>query len=212
MVGTTISHRTSLGVQGNFSPAFADPLKTMKAAKLQFEIARPVLDLDFGPDYNVNYDNFLDLQDKIMKTPLRRFFLIEDGRTMRFNYLLCKPKTDNNNMRYNINADCTPWFDLVKQSHQLCCVPLYNANKNLDTKPKTWESKLIGAMVEVTFSLKHYPMAANSQCVKASDTFSIKVESISILRPLPPILYSLFKNLASPEKPSCTPQTLSHGQ
>ncbi|PPQ83761.1 hypothetical protein CVT25_000236 [Psilocybe cyanescens] len=59
---------------------------------------------------------------------------------------------------YNVNADCTPWFNLVKQSHQLCCLPLYNINKNLDTKPETWET-------------------ANSQCVKTSNTFSVKVES-----------------------------------
>ncbi|PPQ82748.1 hypothetical protein CVT25_009302 [Psilocybe cyanescens] len=220
LVGTAIAYRTSLGVQGNFSPAFADPLKTAKAAKLQFEIAKPVLDPDFGPDYDVDYDNFLDLQGKIAKTSLRRFFLIEDGRTMRFNYPLWEPKTDDNDTPernaitagYNVNADCTPWFDLVKQSHQLCRLPLYDANENLDTKPETWESKLVGAMVEVTFSLKHYHMAANSQCVKASDTFSAKVESVSILRPPPPVLRSPFKNLASPKKLPRTPQTPSRGQ
>ncbi|PPQ83138.1 hypothetical protein CVT25_003715, partial [Psilocybe cyanescens] len=136
---------------------------------------------------------------------------------------------------YNVNADCTPWFDLVKQSHQICRLPLYDANENLDTRPETWESKLVGAMVEVTFSLKHYHMAANSQRVEASDTFSAKVEShyhmaansqrveasdtfsakvesVSILRPPPPVLRSPFKNLASPKKPPRTPQTPSRGQ
>ncbi|PPQ72060.1 hypothetical protein CVT25_013477, partial [Psilocybe cyanescens] len=92
VVGVVVSNRPYLGVQGNFNPAYADPLKTAKAAKLQFEIAKPVLDSDFGPDYDVDYDNLLGLQDKIAKTSLRRFFLIEDGRTMRFNYPLWEPK------------------------------------------------------------------------------------------------------------------------
>ncbi|PPQ90115.1 hypothetical protein CVT25_012279 [Psilocybe cyanescens] len=229
---TAITHRMFLGVQGNFSPAYADPLKTAKAAKLQFKITKPVLDPDFGPDYDINYNNFLGLQDKITKTPLRQcilsdtnntkeFFLgIKDGRTIRFNYPLWEPKTDNNDTPernaittgYNVNANCTPWFDLIKQSHQLCCLPLYNANENLDTKPETWERKLVGAMVEVTFSLKHYHMATNSQRIEASDTFSAKVESLSILRPPPPVLRSPFKNLASPKKPPRTPQTPSRSQ
>ncbi|PPQ94971.1 hypothetical protein CVT25_004216 [Psilocybe cyanescens] len=165
-----------------------DPIEPVYAVVVGvvFKITKPVLDPDFGLDYDIDYDNFLGLQDKITKTPLRWFFLIKDRKTMRFNYPLWESKIDNNDTSqrdaimagYDIN-NCTPWFDLIKQSHQLCCLLLYNTNKNLDTKPKTWERKLVGTVVEMTFSLKHYHMATNFQCIEASDTFSTKVESLN---------------------------------
>lgn len=88
---------------------------------------------------------------------------------------------------------------------------IYGPNEVLNMRPETYKHLLVGSLVEVTYSVKHYHMGANSQCTKASDTFSAQITSISVLRPPPPVLHNPIQAMVLPRKPPCLPQTLSHG-
>lgn len=108
---------------------------------------------------------------------------------------------------YTVNNECAPYLDPLKAMHQICRMPLYGADNNLDTRPDTWSDKLLGALVKVTFTLRHYHMVATATRPDASDTFSAKVESLSILAVPTPILESRFRENVSPRKPRHLPQT-----
>ena len=87
-------------------------------------------------------------------------------------------------------------------------MPVFDAADNL-INPDHYTEKLVGAMCEVTFTLKHYAIAAqtkaNGNVVDANDVFSAHVENISILKKPPTLPRSPYKNRTT-KKPHHRPQ------
>lgn len=108
---------------------------------------------------------------------------------------------------YPIDRDSAQWWDLVKESHQINLMPVYDVNDNLNTRADSWESLLLGALVEVTFTLKHFYMGVTPTRKEAYDVFSASVESVSVLEKPAPVLRSPFQQRVSPTKPRPIPQS-----
>jgi hypothetical protein len=75
-------------------------------------------------------------------------------------------------------------------------MPVFDTADKL-VNPDHFAEKLVGAMCEITFTLKHYAIAAqtkaNGKVVEANDVFSAHVESVVILKNAPPLPRSPYK-------------------
>ena len=83
--------------------------------------------------------------------------------------------------------------------------------------PDHFAEKLVGAMCEVTFTLKHYAIAAqrkaDGRLVEANDVFSAQVETIAILKNPPILARSPYKGrLARSLRPHHRPQLPTRGE
>ena len=87
-------------------------------------------------------------------------------------------------------------------------MPVFDTADNL-VNPDHYTEKLVGAMCEITFILKHYAIAAqtktNGSVVDANDVFSAHVENVSILKKPPTLPRSPYKNRTT-KKPHHRPQ------
>ena len=75
-------------------------------------------------------------------------------------------------------------------------MPVFDQGDN-SVNPEHYAEKMVGALCEVTFTLKHYAIAAqtkaNGNVVDANDVFSAHVESVSILKKPPTLPPSPYK-------------------
>jgi hypothetical protein len=83
--------------------------------------------------------------------------------------------------------------------------------------PDHFAEKLVGAMCKVTFTLKHYVIAAQTKAdgrlVEANDVFSAQVETIAILKNPPILTRSPYKGrLARSLRPHHRPQLPTRGE
>jgi len=80
--------------------------------------------------------------------------------------------------------------------------------------PDHFAEKLVGAMCEITFTLKHYAIAAqrkaDGRLVEANDVFSAQVETIAILKKPPVIARSPYKGRLA-RRPHHRPQLPTRG-
>ncbi|KAH9478030.1 hypothetical protein JR316_0004219 [Psilocybe cubensis] len=209
-----VTTRAYLEPQGNFNPMWQDPLRNAIGAKLVFDVGKPLQVLTLGGDYDTSFDNLSECQTSIAKTNKHNHFLNKETRTMRFSFPLWEPRSventtparDSATYGYTVNPACTPWFNSAKNSHHIRLMPVYDVEETLITRPDLFALLLIGSVVEVTFTLRHYHMAVTSTRTDASDTFSARVESVSVLCPPPPVLQSPIR-MISPRKPPRQAQT-----
>ncbi|KJA13881.1 hypothetical protein HYPSUDRAFT_483661 [Hypholoma sublateritium FD-334 SS-4] len=103
------------------------------------------------------------------------------------------------------------WKD-AQTTHQLCSMPVFDQDDTVIASPELFQQKLVGSLVEVTFTLKHYHMGANAKRPEAYDTFSAKIESVSILRSPPVLTKSPYKETIYTRKPRPMPQTPTRGE
>jgi hypothetical protein len=77
--------------------------------------------------------------------------------------------------------------------------------------PSCFAEKLVSAMCEVTFILKHYSIVGHrkdSSYVEANDVFSAQVETVAILKNLPVLAHSPYKGCLL-RRPQHRPQVLT---
>ena len=78
-------------------------------------------------------------------------------------------------------------------------MPVFDQGDN-SVNPDHYAEKMVGALCEVTFTLKHYAIAAqtkaNGNVVDANDIFSAHVENVSILKKTPTLPPSPYKGRA----------------
>ena len=87
-------------------------------------------------------------------------------------------------------------------------MPVFDHADN-SVNPDHYAEKMIGALCEITFTVKHYAIAAhtkaNGNVVDANDVFSAHVESVSILKKPPTLPRSPYKGRPT-KKPQHHPQ------
>ena len=87
-------------------------------------------------------------------------------------------------------------------------MPVFDTNDKL-VNPDHFSEKLVGAMCEITFTLKHYAIGpqtkANGHVVEANDVFSAHVENVAILKNPPTLPRSPYKTRLT-KRPHHLPQ------
>lgn len=197
VVGVISSDKAFLGKHGAYNPKFNS--KVTKA-KLQFTVIRPD-DPEFGPDFDKAIIAFEEYQRRASETP-RHLFFLEPRPAMRLNFPLFEPKgedddreRDKESLAYSVGQEFESLWTRAKTSHHCCVMPVFGTN-GLPIKPDLFPDKLIGAMCEITFTLRHYTMGPQTKegvRVEAHDLFSANVEWISVLKSPPVIVQSPFK-------------------
>ena len=90
-------------------------------------------------------------------------------------------------------------------------MPVFDQGDN-SVNPDHYAEKMVGALCEVKFTLKHYAIAAqtkvNGNVVDANDVFSAQVENVSILKKPPTLPPSPYKGRAG-KKPKNRAQLLT---
>lgn len=114
--------------------------------------------------------------------------------------------------QYVVGPRYKEYWDAMRATHSVCPMLVFDEKEDIVGDPAQFESKLVGALIEVTFSLKHYYMAATSTRTKAYDTFSAKIESISVLSPPPVVRRSPYKETIYTRKPKPMPQMPTRGE
>ena len=92
-------------------------------------------------------------------------------------------------------------------------MPVFDTN-DYPIKAELFADKLIGAMCEITFTLRHYSIGVQTKPggarVEAHDVFSAKVEAVSVLKNPPVIVRSPFKGRT--KRPHHRPQIPTRGE
>jgi len=95
-------------------------------------------------------------------------------------------------------------------------MPVYDTNDS-PINPDHFVNKLIGALCEVTFTLKHYAIGAQKKSkddgkdVEPHDIFSAQVESVAVLKNPPTIVRSPYKGRII-KRPHHRPQIPTRGE
>ena len=102
-------------------------------------------------------------------------------------------------LAYGVGQDYEKFWTRAKSTHHACIMPVFDTN-DYPINPDHFINKLVGALCEVTFTLKHYAIGAQNKeggqdaSVEAHDIFSAQVETVAVIGPLlaqarlPPIL------------------------
>ncbi|KAF9550183.1 hypothetical protein CPC08DRAFT_823357 [Agrocybe pediades] len=105
---------------------------------------------------------------------------------------------------FKVDSDYEPYFDSYKEDHHCIVMPVFDVNEN-PVEPGNFAEKLKpGTLVEITFTLVHYAFQNNNR-VYISDTFSAKIEMVSILKEAPAERKSPYK--LKGRRPLHTPQS-----
>ncbi|KAF9470665.1 hypothetical protein BDN70DRAFT_939522 [Pholiota conissans] len=200
VVGTVSpDDRLFLEPHGNFNPAFETPI--MAKSKLQFTLTKPS-DPDFGQDYTLAYRRLEAVQDAIAHGPDRSWFL-NDG-TMRFSFPLWEKKIEGNNgpeetaltEHYTVRDDLMDEKRKTQENHQICIMRVSRWKQNKLIEPAQFASTMTGALVEVTFVLRHYfyKERQGSKVSKDTNSYTAQVHEIIILNSAPPRVRTPFQN------------------
>ncbi|KAH9483663.1 hypothetical protein JR316_0003133 [Psilocybe cubensis] len=207
LVGRVSDDRPWLEPHGSFNPKY-DPEKAIKQAKLAITVVSPIGDPDFEVDFTPSINSLINVQKAIATSNMHQHLLISigEGTGIRLNFPIWEKKTEQNKdggaerftKSYAVNDECEPWFTTMKEKHYIKQFPLYDSKDDLIQDISVLEDKLVGALVEVTFSLKHYYITSKTD--KPNDTFTAIIENITILKPPPTVSHGPYRSLLSPKK------------
>jgi len=115
---------------------------------------------------------------------------------------------------YSVDNQYSTYWSAAKTHNYCSIMPVFDTN-DAPVDANRFADKLLGAMCEITFTLKHITIASrrkpDGNVVEATDVFSAQVESISILRNPPTLPRSPYKGRIR-RKPQHTPQLPSRGE
>ncbi|KAF9561236.1 hypothetical protein CPC08DRAFT_722886 [Agrocybe pediades] len=223
IVGIISVDKAYLQPHGNFNPSFNDPWKAARAAKLSFTLQCPDNHPAFSEDWKPALDKLEGIQDQIASTQKKLHFFVNEPnrqRSLRFGFSLWEERTDENNTAdrnafttaYSVTPECTPFWNKLKVTNHLIRLPVFDVDDSVILDPEAFADKLTGSLVELSFTFRHYYMAANASRPEANDTFTAPLESVSILAPAPVLLASPHKNVVHMRKPRHQPQTPSRSE
>jgi len=148
-----------------------------------------------------------------------RIFTIPDA--MRMNFALFEQKGDNKDtdrlletQAYSVESQYESYWTDAKLGNYCSIMPVFDTN-DAPINPNRFTEKLVDAMCEVTFTLKHYAIGghrkADGKEVEATDVFSAQVETIVILKKPPVLAPSPYKGRLT-KRPHHKPQLPTRGE
>jgi hypothetical protein len=96
---------------------------------------------------------------------------------------------------YTVDRQFEPYWTTSKIDNYCSIMPVFDVT-DTPVNPSRFSEKLVGAMCEVTFILKHYAIAGHRKdghYVEANDIFSAQVETVAILKSPPVLARSPYK-------------------
>ena len=121
---------------------------------------------------------------------------------------------DKATLAYGVGQDYEKFWTRAKSTHHACIMPVFDTN-DCPINPDHFANKLVGALCEVTFTLKHYAINAQKkegdQDVQAHDIFSAQVETVALLKNPPTIVRSPYKGRLT-RRPQHRPQIPTRGE
>ena len=121
---------------------------------------------------------------------------------------------DKATLAYGVEQDYEKFWTRAKSTHHACIMPVFDTNDR-PINPDHFGNKLVGALCEVTFTLKHYAINAQKkeggQDVEAHDIFSAQVETVALLKNPPTIVRSPYKGRIT-KRPQHRPQIPTRGE
>jgi hypothetical protein len=117
-------------------------------------------------------------------------------------------------MAYKVDSQFSTHWSSAKANNYICIMPVFDTN-DTPIDPDRFADKLVGAMCEITFTLKHYAIASHKKpdgtVVEASDVFSAQVETVAVLKNPPVLARSPYKGRLT-RKPHHRPQHPTRGE
>lgn len=121
---------------------------------------------------------------------------------------------DSDTHAYTVDRQYEAYWASAKANNYCCIMPVFNVNDE-PLNPNHFSDKLIGAMCEVTFTLKHFTISRNTKpdgrVVEANDVFSAQVETVAILKHVAVIPRSPYKGRLT-RRPHHRPQIPLRGE
>jgi hypothetical protein len=103
---------------------------------------------------------------------------------------------DKATLSYSVGPDYEAYWTRAKATNHTCVMPAFDTN-DLPISPDHFTEKLVGALCEVTFTLRQYAMGVqkkeDGKEVDGYDVFSAQVETVAILKNPPVIAPSPYK-------------------
>jgi hypothetical protein len=97
---------------------------------------------------------------------------------------------------YGVDSQYESYWTASKVKNYCSVMPVFDTN-DAPVSPDRFAEKLVDAMCEVTFTLKHYVIAAHKKAdgseMEATDVFSAQVETVVILKKPPTLARSPYK-------------------
>ncbi|KAF6749624.1 hypothetical protein DFP72DRAFT_913114 [Ephemerocybe angulata] len=183
VVGVLLADRAYLDPQGHHNADYKNPFSD---SKLQFS-------LELGHGYATSLEVADALQKKIASTNKHNFFVIpyKNKSCLRFAMPLFLKRDETYNgdvndpvLKLPVDESHKPLLNGLVHTHRMNDMRIYDDNNAL-IPPALWRSKLLGAVVEVTFTLQHYAIHARSGPAKGSaisDTFTARVFQLRVLK------------------------------
>ncbi len=122
--------------------------------------------------------------------------------------MLDEAERESETLAYSVDQECEPFWTSAKDNHHCCIMPVFDTN-DMPIGPNRFAEKLVNAMCEITFVLKHITIAqhrkADGSVVDGNDVFSAQVETVAILKNPPILTRSPYKGRLT-RKPQHHPQ------
>ena len=113
-----------------------------------------------------------------------------------FNFLLVDQQRERETLLYTVDHQYEPYWTNAKTNNHICIMPAFDTN-DASINPNRFTDKLVGAMCEITFTLRHYTIGAHTKPdgrkVDANDVFSAKVEAVTVLKNPPVVVRSPYR-------------------
>ena len=116
---------------------------------------------------------------------------------------------DEFNEKYMVPELYKPFWNFLRRTHQLVPMKVFDVDDTIIADPELFKQKLVGTLVEVTFTLHHWYISGTNSKPSKNDTFSARVLSVSILEPPPVVLASPYKETIFTRKAKPVPPTRS---
>ncbi|KAF8067620.1 hypothetical protein FPV67DRAFT_1764371, partial [Lyophyllum atratum] len=196
VVGEVSEHKLYTSTVGNYNPDY----NTLPTAKFQLTLVEPS-DVHFAPDYSRAWNAIGVIEDTIATGDDQRYLRVTEGsqNSLRLSSPLMEARVpqrrypaplDDDTMNWSVPTQHQAAFDVVKNSHQILPLNVYDQNNNF-VSPERVTGCLRGALVECYFRIKHHYIAGGE--VKFN-TFSAILEQVIILRPALPKVPSPYRN------------------
>ncbi|KAJ7498315.1 hypothetical protein B0H11DRAFT_2225949 [Mycena galericulata] len=212
-IGTVSPALLQTNTQGNWSTTSKERFnKKIQDAKYTFMINTPANDPTFAPDFPLALTTLKKIQDKISKSGVNKWFIVQDGseEAIRFSFHVFESKTATT--QNDRTLDLRSW--IVPRESQESLEEIYDTHvirefRVFDTdktrvKPRDIPSKLAGALVECSFTVEHNSFPKD-------DSFSGIIHQVVILRPAPSKTPSPFKS-STPYRPPAMTTDAIHAQ
>ncbi|KAJ3564656.1 hypothetical protein NP233_g8151 [Leucocoprinus birnbaumii] len=213
VVGNIEKERLNASPTGNHNPQYK---RLFSAAKFQMTVSCPRNEGDLRKDWVTAISVLKKLQSAVGKTSNYRYLIEDDKRlpSIRLSASIFKKQDsafdvlsdDSEPMEFHtrdwpVPASHADVLQEIADTHRVLPLVAYDETEAL-ILPENMQSTLAGALVEITFSLRHYLMGKGNE--EKFDCFSGRIEQIVVIRPPGPPLPSPFQNFKrkSPWRPT----------